>query len=156
MVKIPLKILLTLNKVNYIHKLCSHLTESTVTLNYTHSRFKSFIKVIMFGVGVEKYLISIKIYPSAHCTNYNPPFRYQNRSYPPPVYSPTQYGASTYQEKLLLIWQTTRRHKPGHKTLLSWMDHDVNPSVPLYINYSSSSFWQGSSSRLFDPWRWDR
>jgi hypothetical protein len=33
-----------------MYKLCLHLTESTVTLNYADSRFKSFIKVIMFGV----------------------------------------------------------------------------------------------------------
>jgi len=54
MVKIRLKILFTPSNVNYIYKLCSHLTESIVTLNYTDSPFKSFIKVIMFDVGVEK------------------------------------------------------------------------------------------------------
>jgi len=84
MVKIPLKILLTLNNINYIYKLCLHLTEGTVSLNYIHRRFKYLIKVIMFGVGVEKYLISLKIYLSAHCTNYNPPFQYQICFYLPP------------------------------------------------------------------------
>jgi hypothetical protein len=144
-------ILLTPNNVNYIYKLRSHLTESTVTLNYTDSWFKLFNKVIMFGVGVEKYTTSIKIYLSAQCTNSNPPFRYRNCFYLPPAYSTTQYGASMFTERLLLICQTTRRHKPGHKTLLSWMDHDVSPRVPLHIIYSSSLFWQGSSSRLLDP-----
>jgi hypothetical protein len=57
----------------------------------------------MFDVGVEKYLISIKIYLSAHCTNYNPPFRYQNCFYLPPVHAPTQYGTSMFPERLLLI-----------------------------------------------------